>query len=219
MHPATAPLDQLPPALAATFLAAATRRQLADKQVLFGLESAPAAMFGVVSGRLKVNSFSADGQRFFASQLAAGHWFGEVPLLDQQPRAFEVSAQGDTEVAVLSADAFWRIIDADPAALLVLTRLVCNRYRQALAWIEDASLRSVPARLAARLLAMQAFAGAGSTALQLSQEDLAAQLGVARQTVNRQLKAWERAGLIGLRYAALDIVDGAGLQQVARAAR
>lgn len=162
--------------------------------------------------------FSEDGRRFLATQFTAGHWFGEAPLLDDKARAFHAEAMEETEVAVLPASAFWHIMQSDASALLAVTRLLCARYRAALGWIEDASLRPLPARLAKRLLALADASGASgrfASEIRVSQEELAAQLGVARQTVNKQLKQWEREGLLLLRYASVQLCDMPALHRLA----
>jgi CRP/FNR family cyclic AMP-dependent transcriptional regulator len=55
-----------------------------------------------------------------------------------------------------------------------------------------------------------------SPILKVSQESLAQQLGVSRQSVNRQLKLWESEGLLTLQYRAIVIVD---LQKLENATR
>lgn len=207
----------LPPEVAAKFLTGARRLTLAAGQELFSVGSAPQAMFGLVSGRVQVSIFSADGQRFLAAQLSGGHWFGEVPLLDDEARAFHVEALEPTEVAVLSSSAFWGIVNSDPSALLAVTRLICTRYRAALGWIEAACLKPLPSRLAARLLVLAGESQSQNSEVELSQEAIAFQLGVARQTVNKQLKQWERAGLLKLRYASITLCDLPAMRKVAAA--
>lgn len=215
-HTDITPPGGLPPELARQFLTASTRRRLVAGEELFGLGSRPQAMFGLLAGRVQVSVYAEDGQRLLAGVLGSGQWFGEVPLLDGTARAFHAEALEPAELAVLPASAFWRLVRHDATALLAVTQLVCDRYRQALAWIEDASLRPLPARLAARLLALEAAHQSAARPLRLSQESLAAQLGVSRQGVNRQLKAWEGQGVISLGYATVRILDHAALSMLAR---
>lgn len=207
--------DLLPPEVVAQFLAASHRQHLAPGQELFGLGSAPKAMFGMLSGRVQVSIYSADGQQFYAAQLATGQWFGEVPLLDEVARAFHVEALESSEVAVLPASAFWTLVNDDRRVLLAITRLICSRYRTTLSWIEDACLKPFSARLASRLVALATEKDPAGERVQLSQEMLASQLGVARQTVNRQLKLWEQAGLIELRYATVSLLKLKELRRIA----
>lgn len=126
-----------------------------------------------------------------------------------------MAAVEPAEVAVLPAARFWEMVTAHPWALLAVTRLVCRRYRHLLAWVEDASLKPLPARLASCLLAAAQAGGPPPHTVRLSQELLAAQLGVARQTVNRQLKAWEQAGWVRLQYGAVVLLAPAALRRLA----
>lgn len=207
---------QLPPEVVSKFLAVSHRQHLAPRQELFGLGSTPQAMFGLLSGRVRVSVYSEDGLQFFAAQLAKGEWFGEVPLLDEVARAFHVEAIESSEVAVLPANEFWNVVNEDPSTLLAITRLVCSRYRATLGWIEDACMKPFAARLASRLVTLAAEEGQADERVHLSQEMLAFQLGVARQTVNRQLKIWEQAGLIELRYATVRLLRLKELHQIAK---
>ena len=216
MAPHPSPLGNLPVSVSQQFLAASSLRQLAKTEQLFGVGSEPRAMFVVLHGRLQVSILSAEGQQFFASFLPAGHWFGEIPLLDEGARAFYAEAVEPSEVAVLSAKDFWQIVNSDPAAMQAVMRLACSRFRAAVAWIEDASLYPFKVRLASRLLALSEMGEAESGTLRMSQEMLAAQLGSARQTVNRQLQEWSRQELVQLRYGTIALLDRAALLALAR---
>ncbi|MBF5004721.1 Crp/Fnr family transcriptional regulator [Diaphorobacter caeni] len=210
------PMGNLPANVARQFLAASSRRLLSKGEQLFGLGSAPRAMFVVLTGRLQVSILSEEGRQFFASFLPPGHWFGEIPLLDEGARAFYAEAVEPSEVAVLAAQDFWQIVNSDPAAMLAVMRLSCSRFRAAVAWIEDASLHPFNVRLASRLLSLSAMGGEEQGALRISQEMLAAQLGSARQTVNRQLQAWSQQRLIQLRYGTIELLDIAALRRIAK---
>jgi len=196
-------------------MAASHRQHLAPGQELFGLGSMPQAMFGLLSGRVKVSIYSEGGQEFLATQFVAGQWFGEVPLLDETARVFHVEAIETSEVAILPSSAFWDIVRNDLNALLAMTQLVCARYRAALGWIEDASLKPFSARLASRLVTQATKEGLAGEKVHMSQEMLACQLGVARQTVNRQLKIWEQAGLVELQYSTVRLLKLKDLRQIA----
>ena len=209
-------VSNLPAAVSRQFLAASSRRLLAKGEQLFGIGSDPRAMFVVLHGRLQVSILSSQGQQFFASFLPAGHWFGEIPLLDEGARAFYAEAMEPSEVAVLSARDFWQIVNSDSAAMLVVMRLSCSRFRAAVAWIEDASLYPFKVRLASRLLALSDMSEAENGELRISQEMLAAQLGGARQTVNRQLQEWSGQQLIQLGYGTIQLLDRTALQVIAK---
>lgn len=207
----------LPTEVDARLLQGARVKRLVKSEAVFPQGSEPLGMFRVIRGTLRVNSQSASGRQLFLTSLGVGDWFGEVPLLDGLPRTYDVRASSSVEVAVLPANAFWQIIEERPDVLLAITRLVCSRYRMALDWAASAILTPLPVRLAMRLAAMIHRSGSQQAPiLKVSQESLAQQLGVSRQSVNRQLKRWESEGLLTLQYRAIVIVD---LQRLENATR
>lgn len=171
----------------------------------------------MIQGTLRVNSLGASGRQLFLTQLAPGDWFGEVPLLDGLPRTYDVRAASQASIAVLPASAFWQIIERRPDVLLAITRLVCSRFRMALDWAGSSILNPLPVRLANRLISLINHTGIEEQlCLKVSQENIAQQLGVSRQSINRQLKIWEAEGLLAVRYSAVTILDLQKLRDVAR---
>lgn len=192
-------------------------RTLVKSEAVFAQGSEPLGMFRVIQGTLRVNSLGASGRQLFLTQLAPGDWFGEVPLLDGLPRTYDVRAASQASIAVLPASAFWQIIEHRPDVLLAITRLVCSRFRMALDWAGSSILNPLPVRLANRLISLINHTGIEEQLyLKVSQENIAQQLGVSRQSINRQLKIWETEGLLAVRYSAVTILDLQKLRDVAR---
>ncbi|WP_422096406.1 Crp/Fnr family transcriptional regulator [Variovorax sp.] len=196
-------------------LAVAHRRTLARGESLFHKGSSPDALFGVVAGSLRVSVVAPGGREAVIAMLEPGHWFGEVSLLVGRERVYDTCAVEPTEMAVVAAADFHRLVAAQPDVHMAFTRLVCLRLRQALAWIDDVILMPLPVRLAHRLLALDTREGAGEgpVLLGVSQEDLSFMLGVSRQSVNRQLKLWEEDGTLRVRYRGIELLDRARLER------
>jgi CRP/FNR family cyclic AMP-dependent transcriptional regulator len=205
---------RLSPPVQAALLAVAHRRMLAQGDSLFLKGSMPDALFGVVQGTLRVSVTGASGREAVIAVLQPGHWFGEVSLLVGQERVYDTFATEPTEMAVVSAPDFHRLIASSFEIHMAFTRLIGLRLRQALRWIDDAILSPLPVRLAQRILAL-AQLGSGEP-LAVSQEDLAMMLGVSRQSVNRQLKLWEDAGLLRLEYKRIALRAPDALERLAQ---
>jgi len=207
---------RLPQSVQECLLDVAHRRTLAPGDSLFLKGSSPDALFGVVRGALRVSVVAANGREAVIAMLEAGHWFGEVSLLVGQERVYDTYAVETTDMAVVAASDFHHLIATRPEVHMAFTKLVCQRLRQALVWIDDAILMPLPVRLAHRLLTLDArsdtVAGQAST-LGVSQEDLAFMLGVSRQSVNRQLKIWEEQGALRVDYRRIVLLDRALLQR------
>ena len=83
----------LPLADRRALLAACERQRLAPGEMLFRQgDAVPAgggAFYGVVSGGIKASSLREDGKEAILVVLEAGNWFGEISLIDRQPRTHE----------------------------------------------------------------------------------------------------------------------------------
>ena len=202
-------------------LEVAHRRTLNRGEALFHKGSSPDALFGVVSGSLRVSVVAPGGREAVIAMLEPGHWFGEVSLLVGRERVYDTCAVVATEMAVIAAADFHRIVADHPDVHMAFTKLVCLRLRQALAWIDDVILMPLSVRLARRLLALDeqvpGAAHGGSVFLGVSQEDLSFMLGVSRQSVNRQLKLWEDDDTLRIRYRGIELLSRAQLEQHAAA--
>lgn len=198
-------------------LAVAHRRALARGESLFYKGSSPDALFGVVAGSLRVSVVAAGGREAVIAMLEPGHWFGEVSLLVGRERVYDTCAVDTTEMAVVAAADFHRLVAEHPDLHMAFTRLVCLRLRHALAWIDDAILMPLSVRLAHRLLTLDTRVRKpdedGGTLLGVSQEDLSFMLGVSRQSVNRQLKLWEEDGTLRVGYRSIELLSRAQLER------
>lgn len=204
----------LPPEVQQVLLSIAKHRTLEDGQWVFQSGDPADALFGVVQGSLRVSVLSAQGTEAVVSILEAGHWFGDISLFTGLPRFNHVKAVGPADIAVIPATEFHALIAARPDIHLAFTKLLCLRLRITTAWIDDAILNPLAVRLATRLLAIDHRgetradgASSGTHLLNISQDDLAASLGVSRQSVNRQLKLWEQDGTLRIQYRKIELLN------------
>jgi CRP-like cAMP-binding protein len=195
-------------------IAASERHRLAPGEMLFrqGDEVAPGsgAFYGVVSGGIKASSLREDGKEAILVVLESGNWFGELSLIDRQPRTHDATAIGEVEVLALPRAAFDRLM-LRPAFALGVCRMLAGRVRSLYGMVEDATLRSTRARVARRLLLLargDATQARDSRAVvPVSQEALAMMLGVSRQTLSKELQGLVRAGAVNLGYGKIAIVS------------
>lgn len=174
------------------------------------------AFYGVLRGGIKASSLREDGKEAILVVLEAGNWFGEISLIDGQPRTHDATAVGDTEVLALPRPAFDRMMQRPPFALAVC-RLLAGRMRSLYGMVEDATLRSTRARVARRLLLLArgdaTQARDARPVVPVSQEALAMMLGVSRQTLSKELQGLAREGVIELGYGKIAIASVALLEK------
>ena len=161
-----------------------------------------ASLLILVAGRLRAGSVSADGREVTIGVMEAGAVLGEIALLDGQPRSLDVTAMTDSTLLVVDRRDFLPFLKARPDLMLRVMALLCDRLRRASKAFEDVALASLSARLARLLLNLAAEHGAPGAdgiriRIRLSQRDMSAQVAATRERVNKQLRQWHEAGVLG----------------------
>lgn len=163
------------------------------------------ALYIVIAGKLKVSAHSEDGREAILAILEDGETFGEMSMLDEQPRSASVIAVQDSELLVIQRRDFIDYLERSPKVSIALLSILCQRLRLMDDMLEDMRFLGVRSRLAKTLsrLALQhgrtMSNGSIRIDLKLSQEDLGNLVFATRESVNKHLKAWEEEGILELR--------------------
>lgn len=173
---------------------------------------------GAIEGILKVDTVSIDGRSTTFAGVPAGAWFGEGAVLKGEPRPYAVVAIRDSTVAFLPRATFlWLIDESRPFSRWVIDQLNA-RLGHYVALIESFRFQDATARVAyclSELFNPQLFPGT-QPRLALSQDEIARLSGMSRQNANHALHELEVAGLVRIRYGALEVVDLQGLHAYSR---
>jgi len=182
---------------------ATTTRKLKAKEVLFRKGDPGNQLFGILVGSLKVTAVGADGKDVVFSLMGPGEVIGEIALLDGEPRSATAVAVEATTLVTLHRRDFVPFLERHPRATIGLAAVLAARVRRLSERTEDRQTMRLPGRIAKRLLALaeehgkRAAAGA-PVEIRLPQQDLADLVGTSRESVNKQLRQWEEAGLVRL---------------------
>jgi CRP/FNR family transcriptional regulator, cyclic AMP receptor protein len=192
-------------------------RRFTDRQVVFRRGEPGSSMMIVLEGRVRIGVTSAEGREVLLSIVEPGQLFGELALLDGQPRSADASALGPCRLLALDRRDFLAVLRQSANAAIRMCELVSERLRATNAQLEGALFLSVEARLARLLLALRRGPGGcdGRIELCLSQGDLARLIGASREEVNRHLCRWVADGMIARDGRALVIRDRTGLAAIA----
>lgn len=210
--------SHLPVELQRSLLAAARLRSLTAGQSLFKRGDPPCGLYAVLDGAVRISAVNAQGKEAVLSLVETPYWFGEICLFDNLPRTHDALAMGPCTLLQVPQASMLDILAKQPVYWRDVALLMSHKLRLSLINIEQMSLMPASARLAHRLLMIAEGYGEIDQArrtLQLPQEDLAAMLGLSRQTTNSLLKALEQQGIIGLSYGAIEVLDLQGLRQAA----
>jgi CRP/FNR family transcriptional regulator, cAMP and macrophage regulator len=193
---------------ALTALAATLKQHRLERgSVIFHGGRPTTGVWIVQHGRVEL-SVGAGRRRTVVGVLRPGDVDGDIQLLLDTPLPYTARALDDATMLSLAADDFERLLAMNPS----ITRRWLSSVAQRVAASQMRLLGLLGRTLTeqvARLLLDEAIDGQVS----LPQRTLAAMLGVQRPSLNKILKELERDGLVGVRYAAIDIHDPGGLAQ------
>jgi CRP/FNR family cyclic AMP-dependent transcriptional regulator len=184
-------------------LKATTTKQLKPKEVLCRKGDPGNQLYGVLSGSLKVSTTGSDGKDVMFGLMGPGEVIGEIALLDGEERSATVTAVEKTELLTLHRRELIPFLEKNPAAAIGLSVVLASRVRQLSDRAEDRQTMPLPGRIAKRLLALSEQYGkhpivGGPVEVRMPQQDLADLVGTTRESVNKQLRAWEEAGIVEL---------------------
>lgn len=191
--------------------ALASTRRLRRGQLLFSEGEASDHLFVVVSGRIKVLLSSPRGEELILTVVGPGDALGELSVLDGQPRSATAEALDDTELLVLPAAGLRDLLAGSPPLALAWAQELAGTVRRLTGSTGDLVFLDLPRRLAKLLL----DDGGDPVDLGMSQGDVASQLGVTRQSLNRALSSLQRRGWLSVEGPLIRLQDRGALQRFA----
>jgi len=160
------------------------------------------AMYFLVSGRVKVSLASPEGKELALSYLEAPAHFGEMSLVDAEPRSADVIAVTDIEVFTLDARDLSSAIQLQPRLALTLIATLSRRVRQMIGRLEDMAFNDATHRVM-RVLLNVATASYESTGVPivegLTHYEIATLAGTSRETASRVISQLGKDGVVGTR--------------------
>ena len=193
----------------------ARRRQCPRGSFILQQDEPGNVAFFILKGSVDVLLESDDGRQFIVARLGPGDHFGEMSLLDEEPRSATVVATEDTEVFILQRDEFLRELEQHPRLMRHMLTALSRRLRLADAQVAALAFGDTSARLA-RLLVQNARPSPSGPAVYGVQEQLAVMVGATRQTVGRIFGEWRRAGYIRTGRSSTVILRPDALESIAR---
>jgi CRP/FNR family cyclic AMP-dependent transcriptional regulator len=209
-------ISALPADLSAGLFSRARPVRLTAGQMLFAAGDMGNGCYRIDVGLLKVSAmWRSAGERILAI-LGPGSIVGELSEIDEAPRSATVTAIRDSELSFVSRRDFYAFADEHPQLYKHLMVLLARRLRDADRLVAASSFLSPKGRVARAMMSLaEAFGhdvGDGRIMLRqkLSQSDLAAMSGIARESVSRVLSEWRREKVVS-RIAGYYCLENTGL--------
>lgn len=180
-------------------------------------------LYFIVSGRVRVTTYSAAGRQVTFRDFGAGEHFGEVAAIDGMARSADVVGLESGLLASLPPAALARLLREEPALAERLLRDFAKLVRRLSSRVVDLSTLGVHQRLHAELLRLAQEAGVKDNRARIDpapkHADLASQVSTYREQVTRELSTLAKAGVLGKEGRALLVLDVSRLQRMVEEVR
>ena len=176
-------------------------------------------LFLIRSGQVKVSVVAEDGREVILSVLGAGSFFGEMALIDDEPRSAHVFAMQESVLLTLRREDFRAQLTRSPELGIALLRELSRRIRRADDTIASLMLLDVNGRVAHLLLEMAKEEGgeAGATiARRLTHASIGQMVGASRETVSRTMRNLVLRSVIAVTRKGITLLDLAALRLAAQ---
>src|SRR5437870_5290225 len=195
-------LAALPAELSHSLFAKARPVSLAASETLFVAGDEGDGCYRIEEGLLKASVAAVTGGERILAILGPGAVVGELSVIDGGPRSASVTALRDSKLSFVGRSAFEAFGQSRPELYRHVATLLARRLRDTDDALVATNFLSVKGRVARALLSLaEAFGrdlGQGRVLIRqkVSQGDLAAMAGVARENVSRVLHDWANRSLL-----------------------
>ena len=170
------------------------------------------ALYVVAQGQVKVVLIGEDGREVILSVMGEGEFFGEMALVDDEPRSAHVIAMEDSTLLVLRREDFQGILKQTPGIALALLRELSRRLRRVDEKVGSLVLLDVNGRVAQLLLELADEAGSEWITRRLTHHTIAQMIGSSRETVSRTMRDLVEKGYIEVSRREIVIRDRTALE-------
>jgi CRP/FNR family transcriptional regulator, cyclic AMP receptor protein len=176
-------------------------KSVPDGTVLFTTGEECRGLYMIDSGRVRIYRTDPEGREQVLHVEGPGRTVAELPIFDGGPYPASAITIEDCQLAFLPLAAFENLYRTQPDIAHAIVRALGRRLRHLVHLTETLAFRDVAARLAMLLVGYAERAGVATASgieieLDRTQEELAHEIGTARESVSRAMKQLRRKGLV-----------------------
>lgn len=191
-----------------TLVTVVTRRSAPRNSVIMAAGDQIDSLYIVITGRLKVMMGDAEGKEVILSLIGPGEFFGEMGLIDDEPRSASVVTIEPCELLAISKRDFRKCLAENVDVAMAVMRGLVRRLREADRKIGSLALLDVYGRVARLLLDMsEDVNGQKMVTKRLPKQDIAKMIGASREMVSRVMKDLQMGGYIEMRGSTILLRD------------
>ena len=189
-------------------------RMVKKGEVLYGGGADCTGLLLVKSGQLRAFILSDEGREITVYRLFDRDMclFSASCILRSIQFDVTVTAEKDTELWIISADVYKKIMEESAAAANYTNEIMASRFSEVMWLLEQVMWKSMDKRVAAFLLEEAAIED--TDRLNITHESIANHLGTHREVITRMLRYFQREGMVSLTRGSVEITDRAKLEEL-----
>jgi CRP-like cAMP-binding protein len=191
--------SELPPESLEALSGMVQYRRCAKGVFIVGQNEPGTAMYLLVSGRVKISLANPEGKELVLNYIEAPGHFGEMALVDGQPRSSDAIAVTDVELFALDGKDLSAAIQVQPKLALSLIATLSRRLRQTITRLEDMAFHDATHRVMRVVLniATAGYEARGVPVIEgMTHYDIATLAGTSRETASRVVSQLAREGIV-----------------------
>jgi len=150
------------------------------------------SLCAIGAGTVRISVPSVEGKDAVFNVLGKGDIFGEIALLDGNPRTADATAVTDCELFVIERRDFLPLIRKEPEIALGIIEILCSKLRRTTQQAEEVMFLDLQSRLAKALMRLvDADTGMRERKVAITQKELGNLIGMSRESTNKQLRIWQ----------------------------
>lgn len=198
----------------------AHQKSVAAQEVMFYQGDEGHRLYLILSGKIQISASSETGKELTFGILHAGEIFGEIAVFCEEKRTATAMALEKSELLFMERYKLIPLLTQKPDVAIKIIAALCKRLAITSAAMEEILFYSLPTRLAKKLLTLVEIYGqeneSGTTIkLRLSQTALGNMVSVSRESINKQMKAWENKELLSCDQGIITIKQLEVMQDIA----
>jgi CRP/FNR family cyclic AMP-dependent transcriptional regulator len=154
------------------------------------------SLYVILSGKVKVFSSDEDGREVVFNTLGPYEYFGELALVDEEPRSASVMTVEASKLSMISRNDFVAYLTRYPSVAVSLLKTLVRRVRIETENVKNLALLDVYGRVAKTLLDLAVERDGKLVTERITQREIANMVGASREMVGRILKDLKTGGYI-----------------------
>lgn len=181
-------------------------------QTIFYEEDMGTGFYIIVSGQVKIVMLSNDGREHILGLLRERDFFGEMSILDGEPRSATAIALSDIKAITITREDFTKLLRNNPDISIKIMFVLCKRLRRADRHVESLAFLSAPGRVARTILELSDEQGIKDDNKiiinhKMTRQEFANIAGTSRETLTRVLMEFQDEGILDIGKNQIVLVD------------